>query len=87
MQFGRKSEKLDQQIEQLELHLEGLQADDAEAEHEMPAVGPAPRQWISRKPIPELLPRDEKDYLPARRCLPGLRWRPTHIGRRRRRAA
>jgi hypothetical protein len=30
MQFGRKSEKLDHLIEQLELRLEDLQADDAE---------------------------------------------------------
>lgn len=29
VQFGRKSEKLDYQIEQLELQLEDLQADDA----------------------------------------------------------
>ena len=38
MQFGRKSEKLDHQIEQLELQLEDLQANDAEAEREMPAA-------------------------------------------------
>lgn len=30
MQFGRKSEKLGHQVEQLELQLEDLQADDAE---------------------------------------------------------
>lgn len=40
MQFGRKSEKLDHQIEQLKLQLEDLQADEAEAEREMP---PMPR--------------------------------------------
>lgn len=34
MQFGRKSKKLDHQIEELEL--EGLQADEAEAAREMP---------------------------------------------------
>jgi chromosome segregation ATPase len=38
MQFGRKSEKLDHQIEQLELKLEDLQADDAQAEREMAAT-------------------------------------------------
>jgi len=38
MQFGRKSEKLDRQIEQLEMQLEDLQADEGEAEREMPAV-------------------------------------------------
>jgi chromosome segregation ATPase len=49
MQFGRKSEKLDHQIEQLELQLEDLQADDAEAERDMPAAGSAPRR---RAPLP-----------------------------------
>ena len=38
MQFGRKSEKLDHQIELLELQLEDLQADEAEAAREMPAA-------------------------------------------------
>ncbi|SEK15425.1 Transposase C of IS166 homeodomain-containing protein [Paraburkholderia tropica] len=32
MQFGRKSEKLDRQLEQIELRLEGLQADDGSAD-------------------------------------------------------
>jgi transposase len=65
MQFGRKSEKLDHQIEQLELQLEDLQADDAEAEREMPPADRAPRQRAPRKPLPEHLARDEKVYLPA----------------------
>ena len=65
MQFGRKSEKLDHQIEQLELQLEDLQADDTEAEREMPTADRAPRQRAPRKPLPEHLPRDEKVYLPA----------------------
>ena len=65
MQFGRKSEKLDHQIEQLELRLEDLQADDAEAEREMPSTDKAPRQRAPRKLPPEHLPRDEKVYLPA----------------------
>ena len=51
MQFGRKSEKLDHQIEQLELQLEDLQADDAEAEREMPAADQAPRKRAARKPL------------------------------------
>lgn len=65
MQFGRKSEKLDHQIEQLELQLEDLQADDAEAEREMPPADRTPRQRAPRKPLPEHLPRDENVYLPA----------------------
>src|SRR5579863_2344068 len=36
MQFGRSSEKLDRQIEQLELQLEALQVNDAEMVAAMP---------------------------------------------------
>ncbi len=52
MQFGRKSEKLDRQIEQLELRLEDLQADEGAAD-----VAAAPeakwprREGPSRKPL------------------------------------
>ncbi len=70
MQFGRKSEKLDHQIEQLELQLEDLQADDAEAEREMPAADQAPRKRAARKPLPEHLPRDEQRYLPPDEACP-----------------
>src|SRR5450830_1728350 len=70
MQFGRKSEKLDHQIEQLELQLEDLQADDAEAEREMPAANSAPRKRAPRKPLPDHLPRDVKLHLPAAGACP-----------------
>ena len=70
MQFGRKSEKLEHQIEQLELQLEDLQADDAEAEREMPAADSAPRKRAPRKPLPEHLPRDVKEYLPPSYACP-----------------
>lgn len=70
MQFGRKSEKLDHQIEQLELQLEDLQADDAEAEREMPAADQAPRKRAVRKPLPEHLPRDEQRHLPGNEACP-----------------
>ena len=43
MQFGRKPEKLDHQIEQLELQLEDLQAAEGEAERERPPADKAPR--------------------------------------------
>lgn len=80
MQFGRKSEKLDHQIEQLELQLEDLQADEAEAAREMPAADQAPRKKSVRKPLPEHLPRYQKVYMPAsdtcRSCGGGLR----HLG-------
>jgi transposase len=70
MQFGRKSEKLDHQIEQLELQLEDLQADDGAAGREMPAVDQAPRKKSVRKPLPEHLARDEKVYRPSADACP-----------------
>jgi transposase len=70
MQFGRKSEKLDHQIEQLELQLEDLQADEAEAAREMPAADQAPRKKSVRRPLPEHLPRDEKVYAPTADACP-----------------
>lgn len=70
MQFGRKSEKLDHQIEPLELQLEDLQADEGEAEREMPAADQAPRKKSVRQPLPEHLPRDEKVYMPPADACP-----------------
>ena len=64
MQFGRKSEKLARQIEQLELRLEELQANEADSEKQtenklpptvssaLPAVAKP-----ARRPLPEHLPR------------------------------
>ncbi|MDB5961183.1 MAG: family transposase [Massilia sp.] len=80
MQFGRKSEKLDLQIEQLELQLEDLQADEAEAAREMPAADQAPRKKSVRKPLPEHLPRDEKVYLPASDACPSCGGGLRHLG-------
>jgi DNA repair exonuclease SbcCD ATPase subunit len=72
MQFGRKSEKLDHQIEQLELQLEDLQADEAEAAREMPATDQAPRKKSVRRPLPEHLPRGTRRFThrQARLALP-----------------
>ena len=70
MQFGRKSEKLDHQIEQLELQLEDLQADEGEAAREMPAADQAPRKKSVRRPLPGHLPRDEKMYPPPGKACP-----------------
>src|ERR1700680_53215 len=59
MQFGRSSEKLDRQIEQLELRLEALQQNDAEMVAAMPgkiaSVEPVGRSV--RRPLPAHLPR------------------------------
>ncbi len=70
MQFGRKSEKLDHQIEQLELQLEDLQADEGEAAREMPQADRAPRKKSVRKPLPDHLPRDEKVCRPTAQACP-----------------
>lgn len=69
MQFGCRSEKLDQQIDQLELRLEDLEAEAAVAEAQAP-VEVAPRKKAERKPLPPHLPRDERVYLPADEACP-----------------
>ncbi len=70
MQHGRKSEKLDRQIEQLEPRLEDLLADaTAVVNHDEGAEKP-PRKKAPRKAIPDHLPRDEKVYLPAEQVCP-----------------
>jgi transposase len=78
MQFGRKSETLDHQIEQLELQLEDLQADEVEGVKAIPETDRAPRNKPVRKPLPDHLPRDEKVHLPTADACPscggGLRF-------------
>lgn len=65
MQFGRRSEKLDRQIEQLELKLEDLETNRAEA---APPVRPASAEASAatrkpaRRPLPEHLPRQIKTH-------------------------
>ncbi|EJO59668.1 TPA: IS66 family transposase [Burkholderia multivorans] len=71
MQFGRKSEKLDRQIEQLELRLEDLQADEgAAAAASAPRKTRAHREAPVREPLPAHLERDERVHLPAEENCP-----------------
>jgi transposase len=69
MQFGRSSERISRQIEQLELRLEELQtsaaADDARAEADAPAPPPPARVRPKRKPLPDHLPRRDVVHQPA----------------------
>lgn len=66
MQFGRKSEKLDREIAQLELRLEDLQADVGAVNTPEPAVVAKPEhQPAGRKPLPDHLEREDRVYLPA----------------------
>jgi len=77
MQFGQRSEKLAQQIEQLELQLEELLTPEPTlvallpetAEPEAPAAdGADAKRRPSRRPLPAHLPRHEQVYAPAADC-------------------
>src|SRR6202047_472066 len=75
MQFGRSSEKLDRQIEQLELRLDELQATQAEntsaSQPPAVAVGDAKgNEKPARRPLPEHLPREVRKYLPKQEACP-----------------
>jgi transposase len=74
MQFGRSSEKLDRQIEQLELRLEELQTSQAEKPAANIAARPAlPNQPVPapvRRSLPEQLPRETRMYLPQQKACP-----------------
>lgn len=79
MQFGRSSEKLARQIEQLQLELEELQTTEAE-QTPLPAASssaPAERKHPGRRPLPDHLPRDVREHRPAESACPdcGGAWR------------
>jgi transposase len=69
MQFGRRSEKVQRQIEQLELRLEDLQAkqaEDAPPERYQPGgVSNLPSSKPTRRPLPAHLPRETHQHKPA----------------------
>ena len=75
MQFGRKSEKLDRQIEQLELRLDELEASRAQ---QLAASTPAPVASTvvnqsakrARQPLPAHLPRETRKVLPKQEACP-----------------
>lgn len=68
MQFGRKSEKLERQIEQLELRLEDLQLVQAVQETPRTESGsaesssPTAKVKPARRPLPEHLPRETQTH-------------------------
>ncbi|MEZ0190466.1 IS66 family transposase [Ralstonia solanacearum] len=64
MQFGRSSEKLDRQIEQLELRLEELEADEGAAPIEIAKTPRTAPEQAPRKPLPEHLPREILTHWP-----------------------
>src|ERR1700745_4072017 len=72
MQFGRSSEKLNRQIEQLELRLEALQVNDAETVAAMPEpiTSVEPRSRSIRQALPAHLPREVRTHLPKQESCP-----------------
>jgi len=68
MQFGRSSERITRQIEQLELRLEELETGEAEAVSKVDAAVPEPvvreKAKPKRQPLPEHLPREEVTHQP-----------------------
>jgi transposase len=69
MQFGRSSERITRQIEQLELRLEELQTGEAEVAAKADAAEPGDpireRRQPKRQPLPDHLPRQEVVHQPA----------------------
>jgi len=82
MQFGRSSEKLDRQIEQLELRLEALQLNDAEKVAALPeAIKSAePVTRPVRRPLPAHLPREIRTYPPKQTACPDCGGELKHLG-------
>lgn len=77
MQFGRRSEQMDETAGQLELALEELECGRAEQTSDEPAAGdegvetaPAVTAKPKRKPLPDHLPRETVEHLPADCCCP-----------------
>ena len=66
MQFGRSSERLNKEVEQLELRLEELQTAQAEQAARKPEA--LPKQRPVRQALPEHLPRERVVHAPACAC-------------------
>jgi transposase len=70
LQFGRSSEKLTREIDQLELRLEELQMAQAQAQVVTTEAGltTPPTEKPVRRPLPEHLPREQVVHQPACAC-------------------
>src|SRR4051794_37553813 len=66
LSFGRRSEKLEHEIEQLEFRLEELQIAEAPAARK--PVEKSLAQTPVRRPLPEHLPRTRVEHMPAWAC-------------------
>jgi transposase len=70
MLFGRSSEKVRGQIDQLELKLEELETSKAERAAKMESQPVAVVQKPSRQPLPENLPREVQTHIPKHESCP-----------------
>ncbi len=77
MQFGRKSEKIDRQVEQLELELEELESAKAAQLEQLErklepvkAAAVAPVGTPVRRPLPNHLRREVETHMPAEQGCP-----------------
>ena len=68
MQFGRSSEKLSREIDQLELRLEELQTAQAQTTTVEPPAPERNAEKPVRKPLPEHLPREQVVHQPVCNC-------------------
>lgn len=82
MQFGRKSERIDPRIEQLELQLEELEAKRAEAAPLLEALPEAlrPERKPERRPLPDHLPREIHTFAPPQQACPDCGGTLAHLG-------
>jgi transposase len=82
MEFGRSSERRENQIEQLELRLEELEArrtrETAAVKEAAPASTAAARPV--RRPLPEHLPREVRKFLPKQAACPDCGGQLKHLG-------
>jgi transposase len=84
MQFGRRSEKIQRQIDQLELRLEDLEAKQVERTRQV-EIQPAIASLISkarplRRPLPEHLPREIRQHPPVEAVCPDCGGALRHLG-------
>ena len=81
MLFGKKSEKVLRQIEQLELQLEELEAAEAIEEAQAVSVGQRPAAAKPfRRPLPEHLPRELNTHMPDHTACPGCGGKLRNLG-------
>jgi transposase len=82
MQFGRRSEKIQQQIDQLELRLEELQSAKTteSASPEPAAVAPTFGAKPRRRPLPDHLPREVRRREPNETVCPDCGGKLRHLG-------